>query len=286
MKIIRQHKRHLFGVTISILLVCLLLYIYLPPEIESPSKKTFVNFILPRAQQANLRILLQRKKLTILYNEFKNKKPLTPLSKDWLLFLANRYDVKHPNLSQNSTWKTLFNRVDIVPNSLVIAQAIDESNWGQSRFAQDEYDYFGVWCYTKGCGITPSKATGSYHAVKRYVTPLLSVENYMRNINSHNAYREFRNARALLRDNHKAITGLNLVNTLIYYSQRREAYVNEIRALIKKYNLTQYDSQKYLDSTLTLTIFFEQFNQQKTFSQTKRTIHHPNISTDNGEINS
>jgi Bax protein len=129
-----------------------------------------------------------------------------------------------------------------VPNSLVIAQSIDESDWGQSRFAQDGNNYFGVWCYTPGCGLTPEKKTpGPYYAVKEYSSALNSVEDYMNNLNANNGYQDFRELRARLREEGRPISGLELADTLIYYSQRRDAYVASIQDLIERYNLAHYD---------------------------------------------
>ena len=32
-----------------------------------------------------------------------------------------------------------------IPKKLIVAQAIIESNWGRSRFAEDFNNYFGIW---------------------------------------------------------------------------------------------------------------------------------------------
>ena len=47
--------------------------------------------------------------------------------------------------------------IDILPPSLMLAQAANESNWGRSRFAEDFNNYFGIWCFKKGCGVVPNK---------------------------------------------------------------------------------------------------------------------------------
>ncbi|MEQ8603605.1 MAG: glucosaminidase domain-containing protein [Marivibrio sp.] len=40
-------------------------------------------------------------------------------------------------------WEALLRRVDTIPPALALAQAASESNWGQSRFAQEGANFFG-----------------------------------------------------------------------------------------------------------------------------------------------
>ncbi|MBX9705456.1 MAG: glucosaminidase domain-containing protein [Gammaproteobacteria bacterium] len=242
MQFVTTHKKGLFGLTLVAAVALLFLHMYIQPEFMSPGKASFVQFMLIRSQQSNDDILLQREKLLILYKQFNKHRPLSPLSREWLFYLAARYDVPTPDFSKRDTWETLINRVDIVPNSLTIAQAIDESEWGQSRFAHDGNNYFGVWCYIKGCGIEPNNKTpGIFYAVKRYPSALDSVRDYMNNLDSHDVYHQFRDLRAQLRQSNKPITGMALAGTLVYYSQRRGDYVVAIRNLITNYDLAKYD---------------------------------------------
>lgn len=242
MQFLTTHKKGLFGLTLVAAIALLFIHMYIQPEFMSPGRASFVQFMLVRSQQSNDDIMLQREKLLILYKQFNQHRPLSPLSREWLFYLAARYDVTKPNFSQRETWDTLINRVDIVPNSLTIAQAIDESEWGESRFAREGNNYFGVWCYIKGCGIEPGdKTPGMFYAVKSYPTALDSVRDYMNNLNSHEVYHEFRDMRAQLRQNNQPITGMTLAGSLVYYSQRRDDYVVAIRNLITNYDLAQYD---------------------------------------------
>ncbi len=269
----KYYKKYIFGLVVVIAIFTLFVHLYMQPHENSPSRSSFIKFMLLHAEQANEDILQQRQKLVVLYGEFKKRQPLTPLSKEWLFYLSSRYDVKKPDLTANATWETLLKRVDIVPNSLVIAQAINESDWGQSRFAQEGNNYFGMWCYKHGCGIRPEqKNPDHFYAVKRYATPLRSVQDYMRNLNSHNGYKLFRTERANLRAHNKLITGIALVNTLIFYSQRRNAYVISIRRLITSYNLTQYDKLLPDNSDLSLFVFFNEFQKHQTVKKSTKKI--------------
>ncbi|WAJ71315.1 glucosaminidase domain-containing protein [Catenovulum adriaticum] len=166
--------------------------------------------------------------------------------KEEVFDIASRYNLEFFDINKPEDWAQLVKRVDIVPTSLALAQSANESAWGLSRFAQKGHNYFGQWCYKKGCGFVPSRRnTGAVHEVARFNTPIESVKSYMRNINTHRAYKSLRNIRAKLRAQNKAITGLALATGLLQYSEKREVYVNEIKHMIRYNKLDQLDSVIY-----------------------------------------
>ena len=133
-------------------------------------------------------------------------------------------------------------RVDQVPASLALAQAAMESAWGTSRFAVQGNNLFGQWCYQKGCGLVPLRRNaGSTHEVAKFDSVSDAIKSYLKNINTHRAYADLRNDRASLRSAGKPITGHQLAEGLIDYSELREAYVHEIQAVIRINKLSQYD---------------------------------------------
>ena len=67
------------------------------------------------------------------------------------------------------SWKKLLERVDAVALEVALAQSANESAWGQSRFAKQGNNFFGQWCYRKGCGIVPKKRDkGGRHEVAKF----------------------------------------------------------------------------------------------------------------------
>ncbi|AWT59272.1 MAG: hypothetical protein DF168_00453 [Candidatus Moanabacter tarae] len=63
----------------------------------------------------------------------------------------------------------LLTRVDIIPPSLTLAQAANESGSGVSRFAVIGNNLFGFWCHAPGCGIiSDNRDVGATHEVKKY----------------------------------------------------------------------------------------------------------------------
>ncbi len=147
--------------------------------------------------------------------------------------LAKRYDVDTDELDFAASLEMLKRRVDVIPPALVLIQAAKESGWGRSRFAREGNALFGERCFEKGCGIVPAnRVKGLLHEVRSFDTVHDSVASYMDNINSHRSYRDLRLARAEMRDDENKLSALSLAAHLLRYSERGEAYVQEIRRMI------------------------------------------------------
>ena len=63
----------------------------------------------------------------------------------------------------------------------------------------------------------------------------------MLNINIGHAYEDLRKMRAELRANEEKLSGVRLAEGLIRYSERGNAYVEEIQSMIKQNNLSAYN---------------------------------------------
>ncbi|WP_420933556.1 glucosaminidase domain-containing protein [Alteromonas sp. A081] len=154
-----------------------------------------------------------------------------------------KYRVDDADLKQESACQVLLRRADVVPVSLALAQAANESAWGTSRFAKQGNNFFGQWCFTEGCGIVPqSRDKGKAHEVADFRSPSGSVESYALNLNSHDAYRPLRVIRQTLREKNEAVTGLALSYGLNKYSERGEEYGKELREMINFNKLGQLDT--------------------------------------------
>jgi Bax protein len=79
-----------------------------------------------------------------------------------------------------------------------------------------------------------------------------SVRAYQRNLNTHSGYKEFRMARAELRDNGRNLNSLILVNYLNRYAETGREYIKIIKQIIKQNNLTDFDDAKLLPSSIQL----------------------------------
>ena len=141
-------------------------------------------------------------------------------------------------------------RMDIIPVSLALAQAANESGWGTSRFALEGNALFGQWTWSKK-GISPkNQDSNSSHKVLQFQILKASVRAYKNNLNTHNAYKEFREARAKLRQESKQITGLDLSQYIKNYAAIGEKYVVIIEDIIKRNSLTDFDKANLLPTKL------------------------------------
>ncbi len=208
------------------------------PEV-SLKKTVFFQTVLPLILQENERILADRHRLIGLKAQVAMGRKLPARDRLWLAVLAERYKVKDDSLS------TLLARVDIIPPSLAMAQAAEESGWGTSRFAQVGNAIYGQWTTADGDGLVPEqRPEGMDHKVKAFDNLQQSVAAYMRNLNTHGAYRSLRRERGKLRAAGDALDGARLAGTLTKYSQRGHEYVETVRTIINANNLRELDDAR------------------------------------------
>jgi Bax protein len=202
-------------------------------------KAAFFDYLSPFVNEKNNLILKDRERLNALFNS--NKK-LSNKNRKWISALRQDHKLKPLDNYSKEDIKTLLNRLDIIPVSLVLAQAANESAWGTSRFATEGNNYFGQWCFRKGCGLVPeSRDSDADHEVRKFNDARESVFAYIDNLNTNTAYKELRAARAQLRQDNEEITGLALVHGLQRYSERGQAYVEEIEGLINYNKLWRFN---------------------------------------------
>ncbi len=167
---------------------------------------------------------------------------------EWLAALAVKYRVikqESDKLDKQSLTK-LKKRVDVVPPSLALAQAAEESGWGTSRFAIQGNSLFGQWDFS-GKGLKPKEQRtelGNY-GIASFDTPQDSIEAYMLNLNTHSAYERMRKKRAVSRQQNKQPTGWDLAKTLDKYSERGTDYVKSLHSIMS-YNKLNDADQAYL----------------------------------------
>ena len=216
----------------------------LPAEIKSientrARKELFIQIILPLILEENKKIRLERKTLFSILNKNSNSEE----EKNWLKSKFKQYGVSNRDLA------TLKIRMDEVPVSLAIAQAAKETGWGTSRFAQEGNALFGQWTYS-GEGIKPAGSdSNDTHKVMKFKILKSSVRAYQRNLNTHSSYKEFRFARAELRDNKMKLDSLVLSNYLDKYAETGKEYVKILKQIIKQNSLTELDDVKLLPSS-------------------------------------
>ena len=219
----------------------------LPQEIKmiensKKRKEFFIQIILPLIVKENSNIRIDRKTLFSIINKSNN----SVAEKQWLEKKYKQYGVKSGDLS------SLKVRMDEIPVSLAIAQAAKETGWGTSRFAQEGNALFGQWTWS-GEGLKPKDAeAGKGHKVMKFNVLQASVRAYQRNLNTHRTYRDFRKARAELRDLNKPLDSLELSKYLNKYAETGNQYVEVLQKIIKQNNLKDFDDAKLLPSSVDL----------------------------------
>ena len=201
-----------------------------------PQHQAFVEQVNQLITQANHQIQQDREYLL----DSQQKKHLNYFDKKKLTRLAQQYRLNSFDSSNSQDWTELLKRVDTIPNSLALAQAINESAWGTSRFARQGHNLYGTWCYQKGCGIVPLHASSKqFFAVKAYSNFKASIDDYLLNLNSNKYYRSLRETRYQLHQHNKPISGYKLAGCLGNYSAIGQQYITAIQSLITTYQLNQ-----------------------------------------------
>ncbi|MGB5324166.1 MAG: glucosaminidase domain-containing protein [Pseudomonadales bacterium] len=194
----------------------------------------------PNVRRANDEVWSDRSHVRAVRDELRTGKPGSG-ALERLAKIADRYDVDATGELNDQFFDDLLVRVDVVPASLVLAQAANESAWGASRFAREGNNFFGIWCFKAGCGLKPQRReAGTKHEVKVFKTVKDGITYYIHTINTGSAYLELRKLRAVYRQQHKKPTGFELAGGLTMYSQRGDAYVKEIRRMIRQNQLAAY----------------------------------------------
>lgn len=152
--------------------------------------------------------------------------------------LSRRYDAE-------GDLALLLRRVDVVPPSLVLAQAAIESGWGTSRFALEGNALFGQRVWSSGDGMKPEALTADTPVrVASFPDLLASVRAYLHNLNTHAAYRPFRQKRETLRGEGRGPDGAALAPLLTSYSERGAEYVRDLHTIIKQNAFYGFDSAR------------------------------------------
>ena len=203
-------------------------------------RELFIKIILPLILDENKKITEDREKLFKILGKNFN----TVGERVWLNRRFKEYKIEDHDLAK------LKMRMDIIPVSIALAQAANESGWGTSRFALEGNALFGQWTWSKK-GILPKEQDPDQtHKIMQFQILKASVKAYKNNLNTHNAYQEFREVRAQLRQENKKITGLALTKYLKKYAAIGEKYVAILEDIIEKNSLADFDNANLLPTKL------------------------------------
>ncbi|MCF1438100.1 MAG: glucosaminidase domain-containing protein, partial [Shewanella sp.] len=197
-------------------------------------KQAFFDYLRPKIREQNAVIAKERAFVKTVYRQLKQGHKLTEAESYQIGELAEKYQFTIRVIDTDKL-ERLLNRVDTVPENMVLIQAANETGWGSSRFAREGLNFFGQWCFKKGCGLVPqSRPDGMDHEVARFGSVDASVRSYFNNLNTNGAYQRFRAIRADIRAEGGKPRAEDLVYGLINYSERQDKYIEELLQMLQQ----------------------------------------------------
>ena len=204
-------------------------------------KERFINSLLPLIVSANQKILLDRSRIIKIKNYLNTNKTLLKKDQKFIHNIADRYLIISKNRHKIDIINDLLDHVDVIPNSIVLAQAANESGWGTSRFAREFNALFGQYTYDVNNGIKPiNRKADEKHLIKFFPSINHSIDSYFHNINTHFAYYDFRQTRQYLRKNNFPFDPNILSKKLNTYAKDKN-YIRTIISIIRFNKLIEYD---------------------------------------------
>lgn len=199
-------------------------------------KSVFLRSLLPLVLMANEELRAKRDRVVWMIKKEARGQTLSKAEQTWLAETDALYAAGEA--------LDLLERVDLLPPALVLAQAIEESGWGQSRFAQEGNALFGQRVWDPGTsGLDPQSVAGEEaFRVRRFDDLMASVRSYMHNLNSHPAYERFRAFRAARRRDGTALRAEDLLAGLDGYSEEAALYRERVTAIIRGNRLEEFRS--------------------------------------------
>lgn len=122
-----------------------------------------------------------------------------------------------------------------VPIEMLTAQAVLESAWGKSRFAIQANNLFGIRTFSEDTEHLLPEGMEKWPGwgVRVFDTKCDSVKEYIRLLNEHNAYKEFRVKRQYMLDKNKPLDSFVLIKTLDAFSTTKDYDKRVIRMINK-----------------------------------------------------
>ena len=207
-------------------------------------KKLFYLITLPIIHESNRLILKDRKMVINIEKKFL-RADLNENEVNETVRIAVKYKLDYSTIDLK-LFRDLKQRINIIPVSLALAQAIVESGWGQSRFALEGNALYGQWTTNEQKGIIPEdRDEDKTHAVRKFENLQQSVQAYMHNINTHRAYYSFRVVRRIAERVQYTDPISAKVKFLAAYAEIGQEYVDKLELIIESNKLREFDRFDY-----------------------------------------
>ncbi len=213
-------------------------------------KQQFINQVLPAILIVQFNEQLKYEKITSILDKLKNNKQLSEREQYYIDSLVIKYDV--------DSCQNLPERVKLHPVSLVLAQAALESGWGQSRFAVEGNNLFGITSPTKRNSLSVKGKRRSY--MQKYESVEESVKHYYFTIGNNEVYHNFRKKRA------EGANVYQLIDELDNYSIKGVKYTDMLKDILFINDLEKYDKyvidNKYITDKTTFKYLIKKYIQR------------------------
>jgi Bax protein len=213
-------------------------------------KQQFINQVLPAILIVQFNEQLKYEKITSILDKLKNNKQLSEREQYYIDSLVIKYDV--------DSVQNLPERVKLHPVSLVLAQAALESGWGQSRFAVEGNNLFGITSPTKRNSLSVKGKRRSY--MQKYESVEESVKHYYFTIGNNEVYHNFRKKRA------EGANVYQLIDELDNYSIKGVKYTDMLKDILFINDLEKYDKyvidNKYITDKTTFKYLIKKYIQR------------------------
>jgi len=207
-------------------------------------KKLFYLITLPIIHESN-RLILEDREMVINIEKKFLRADLNENEVNETVRLAVKYKLDYSTIDLK-LFRDLKQRINIIPVSLALAQAIVESGWGQSRFALKGNALYGQWTTNEQKGIIPEdRDEDKTHAVRKFENLQQSVQAYMHNINTHRAYYSFRVVRRIAERVQYTDPISAKVKFLAAYAEIGQEYVDKLELIIESNKLREFDRFDY-----------------------------------------
>lgn len=207
-------------------------------------KKLFYLITLPIIHESN-RLILDDREMVINIEKKFLRADLNENEVNETVRIAVKYKLDYSTIDLK-LFRDLKQRINIIPVSLALAQAIVESGWGQSRFALEGNALYGQWTTNEQKGIIPEdRDEDKTHAVRKFENLQQSVQAYMHNINTHRAYYSFRVVRRIAERVQYTDPISAKVKFLAAYAEIGQEYVDKLELIIESNKLREFDRFDY-----------------------------------------
>lgn len=207
-------------------------------------KKLFYLITLPIIHESN-RLILEDREMVINIEKKFLRADLNENEVNETVRIAVKYKLDYSTIDLK-LFRDLKQRINIIPVSLALAQAIVESGWGQSRFALEGNALYGQWTTNEQKGIVPEdRDEDKTHAVRKFKNLQQSVQAYMHNINTHRAYYSFRVVRRIAERVQYTDPISAKVKFLAAYAEIGQEYVDKLELIIESNKLREFDRFDY-----------------------------------------